>query len=71
MLDKIYIGEILDAEDGSGDGILQFPEEFLKEQDWREDDRIDMNIVNGKLIIRNLDWIDRESLSRQTQRALD
>lgn len=71
MLDKTYIGEVLDAEDGSGDGILQFPEELLKEQDWREGDRIDMNIINGKLVIRNLDWIDRESLSRQTQRALD
>lgn len=71
MLDKTYIGEILDAEDGSGDGVIQFPEEFVKEQDWREGDRIDMNIVDGKLVIRNLDWIDRESLSRQAQRSLD
>ena len=71
MLDKTYIGEILDAEDGSGDGVIQFPEEFVKDQDWREGDRIDMNIVDGKLVIRNLDWIDRESLSRQAQRSLD
>lgn len=61
---KNYTAEIIDAEDGSGDGVLQFPEEFIKEQDWREGDRIDMNVVDGQLIIRNLDWIDRESLSK-------
>lgn len=59
---KTYTAEITDAEDKSGDGILQFPEEFIKEQDWREGDRIDMKIVDGQLIIRNLDWIDRESI---------
>lgn len=59
-----YTAEILDTDDGTGDGILQFPEEFIKEQDWREGDRIDMNVVNGQLIIRNLDWIERESLHK-------
>ena len=59
-----YTAEILDTDDGTGDGILQFPEEFIKEQDWREGDRIDMNVVHGQLIIRNLDWIERESLHK-------
>ena len=59
-----YTAEILDTDDGTGDGILQFPEEFIKEQDWREGDRIDMNIVDSQLIIRNLDWIERESLHK-------
>lgn len=59
-----YTAEILDTDDGTGDSILQFPEEFIKEQDWREGDRIDMNVVHGQLIIRNLDWIERESLHK-------
>ena len=59
-----YTAEIQDTEDGSGDGILQFPDEFIKDQDWREGDRIHMTAVNGELIIRNLDWIERENLSK-------
>lgn len=61
---KTYTAEILDTDDGSGDGILQFPDEFFKEEDWREGDRIDMQVVNGNLIIRNLDWMERESISK-------
>lgn len=57
-----YTADIIDTEDGTGDGILQFPEEFIKEQDWREGDRIDMNIIDGQLVIRNLDWIERENI---------
>lgn len=59
---KTYTAEILETDDNTGESILQFPEEFIREQDWREGDRIDMKVVDGQLIIRNLDWIDRESI---------
>ena len=63
---KTFTTEILETNDGTGDGILQFPEEFIKEQDWREGDTIHMEVVDGSLIIRNLDWMKRESLSNKT-----
>lgn len=62
---KTFTTEILDAEDGSGDGIIQFPDEFIKEQDWREGDRIDMKVEDGCLILRNIDKAERESLHKQ------
>lgn len=63
---RSFTAEILDAEDGSGDGILQFPDEFCLEQDWREGDTIHMEVVNGELIIRNLDWMKRENIPNKT-----
>jgi hypothetical protein len=54
-----FSAEILETEDGSGDSILQFPEEFIVEQDWREGDEIDIQIVNNDLVMRNLSWIKR------------
>ncbi len=62
---KNFTTEIIEANDGTGDGILQFPEEFIKEQDWREGDRIHMSVIDGQLIIRNLDWMERENLSNK------
>ena len=63
---KSFTTEIIEADDGSGDGILQFPDEFIKEQDWREGDSIHMEVINGQLIMRNLDWMKRENLSNKT-----
>ena len=63
---KIFTTEIIEADDGTGDGILQFPEEFITEQDWREGDHIHMEVINGELIMRNLDWMKREGISNKT-----
>lgn len=60
---KTFTADIIEADDGTGDGILQFPEEFIKEQDWREGDTIKMDVINGELIMRNLDWMKRENIS--------
>lgn len=62
---KKFTAEIIEADDGTGDGILQFPDEFINEQDWREGDNIHMEVINGELIMRNLDWMKRENLSDQ------
>lgn len=47
---------IEDAADGSGDGILTFPPEFLEETGWKEGDTISMEASDdGKLILRKKD----------------
>ena len=61
---KSFVTELIETDDGTGDAILQFPEEFTKEQDWREGDTIDIQLVDGKIILRNLDLLKRESLSK-------
>lgn len=68
---KTFITEILDADDGSGDGILQFPEDFIKEEDWREGDRISMKAVGETIFIRNIDKDKREGIFEQIPLPLD
>lgn len=36
MQQKSWIVELLDAEDNSGDVILQFPDELIQEKGWKE-----------------------------------
>ena len=68
---KTYTAEILDAEDGSGDGILQLPDDFCKEDDWREGDRIEMEVVDGTIKMKNLDRNRREGIFEQIPLPLD
>ena len=68
---KTYTAEILDAEDGSGDGVLQLPEDFCKDDDWREGDHIDMEIVGKTLVMTNLDRNRREGIFKQIPLPLD
>jgi hypothetical protein len=35
-MNKNYVFDVLDAEDGSGDAIIQFTEEFIAEVGWKE-----------------------------------
>lgn len=56
---KNYHFEIIDAEDGSGDSILQFDEEFLKDNDWRAGDNLKLVVEGEALIISNEDWKSR------------
>ena len=68
---KTYTAEILDAEDGSGDAVLQLPEDFCKEDDWREGDRIEMEVVDGAIIMKNIDRNRREGIFEQIPLPLD
>jgi antitoxin component of MazEF toxin-antitoxin module len=61
---KTFTTTILDAEDGSGDGILQLPEEFCKEDNWLEGDKISLRVENGSIIMKNISKEERESISR-------
>ena len=71
MLNKTYTAEILDAEDGSGDGVLQLPTDFCKDDDWREGDRIHMEVVGQTLVMKNLDRNRREGIFEQIPLPLD
>ena len=36
MSNKIWTAEIIETDDGTGDAILQFPEELIAETGWQE-----------------------------------
>ena len=73
MVDKVYTLDIVAAEDGSEDQMLQFSEEFLAENDWRVDDVISFDLQEDKsIILKNKTWEQRnESLSKQIPLPLD
>jgi len=71
MMNVTYTAEILEADDGSGDGILQFSEEFIAQNDWREGDRIHMKTVGETLVMKNIDWMTRENIPIETEIPLD
>ena len=73
MVDKTYTFDVVAAEDGSEDQMLQFSEEFLAENDWRVDDVISFDLQEDKsIILKNKTWEQRnESLSKQIPLPLD
>lgn len=73
MENKTYIFDVVDAEDGSGDKMLQFTDEFLVDQDWRVDDIISFDVQeDNSVILKNKTWEQRnESLSKQIPLSLD
>jgi len=73
MENKTYIFDVVDAEDDSGDKVLQFSEEFLAEQDWRVDDVISFDIQEDmSVILKNKTWeVRNESLPKQIPLSLD
>ena len=68
---KSFITEILEADDGSGDGILQLPDDFCKEEDWREGDTLNLTVENETIIIKNIDRNKREGIFEQIPLPLD
>lgn len=73
MNDKKYVFEVVAAEDGSGDQLLQFSEEFLADHDWRTDDVISFGVQeDNSIILKNKTWEARnESISKQVPIPLD
>ena len=62
---KKYTFELVEADDDSGDSLLQFTPEFLEEHGWRVNDNIRMTVEGNALIIVNLDRQRRESIHQQ------
>jgi Ni/Co efflux regulator RcnB len=48
---KKYSTKIVDANDGTGDGILILPEEIVKYNHWKEGQAIEMEYRAGKLYL--------------------
>ena len=73
MGDKVYTLDVVAAEDGSEDQMLQFSKEFLADNDWRVDDVISFDLQEDKsIILKNKTWEQRnESLSKQIPLPLD
>ena len=72
-MNKTYTLDVVDAEDGTEDKILQLSEEFLADNDWRAGDTIVYNILDDKSIsIVNKSWGERnEDLHKQIPLPLD
>jgi len=73
MGDKVYTLDIVAAEDGSEDQMLQLSEEFLVDNDWRVDDVISFDMQEDKsIILKNKTWeVRNESLPKQIPLPLD
>jgi len=56
----VFTVTIEDANDGSGDGVIQLPDQFIKQEDWREGDVLDWEVVGGEAVLRNLTKQERE-----------
>ena len=69
---KSFITEIIEADDGTGDGILQFPDEMLRDEDWREGDVLNLLNENNTIVITNVTKKERdEGLPQQLPLPLD
>jgi hypothetical protein len=73
MENKVYTLDVVAAEDGSEDQMLQFSDEFLADNDWQVDDVISFDLQEDKsIILKNKTWEARnESLSKQIPLPLD
>lgn len=60
---KTYISTLIEAEDGSGDGILQLAPEFCQENDWQPDDVLHMKVQEKTIIIENISKKNRKIIS--------
>mgnify|MGYP003335814490 FL=1 len=43
-MSKVYTADILEANDGTGDQILQFPQELVDEMGWKEGTVLDLKV---------------------------
>lgn len=44
MYTKSWTVELIEADDGSGDAILQFPDELIAEKGWKEGTVLNLNV---------------------------
>jgi Ni/Co efflux regulator RcnB len=54
ITNKTYSTEMVNANDGTGDGILILPEEIVKYNHWKEGQAIEMEYREGKLYLKAL-----------------
>lgn len=44
MQQKTWIGDIVEVNDGTGDAILQFPDDFIAEVGWKEGTELNLEL---------------------------
>jgi formylmethanofuran dehydrogenase subunit D len=49
---KKYVSEVIEADDGSGDAILQFPDEMIESLGWEEGDTLSITTENDSIILK-------------------
>lgn len=53
-MSKSYVFDVLETDDGSGDAIIQFTEEFLAEVGWKEGTVLNLRVeetASGNVIV--------------------
>lgn len=63
---KFYGAKIVNAPDDSGDTLLEFDDQFLKDSGWRIGDEISIKVEDNKLVLRN---VTQETLTRFEQKS--
>jgi len=43
-MNKRYVADVIEANDGTGDQILQFPQELVDEMGWKEGTVLDLKV---------------------------
>ena len=43
-MNKHYVADVIEANDGTGDQILQFPQELVDEMGWKEGTVLDLKV---------------------------
>jgi hypothetical protein len=65
-MDKCYTFDVVNADDGTEDMVLQFTDEFIAEQGWRVDDVIVFDkLENDSIMLTN------KSLKERNEGTLD
>jgi bifunctional DNA-binding transcriptional regulator/antitoxin component of YhaV-PrlF toxin-antitoxin module len=64
---KSYVTLIEEAPDGSGDGILTFPDEMIAELGWKEGQRLQFSVnEEGNIILKAVPY---ENVSSEQQKT--
>ena len=50
-MSKTYTADIIEANDGTGDLILQFPDELLTEMNWKEGTELNLSLEKDGVIV--------------------
>ena len=50
-MSKVYTADILEANDGTGDLILQFPDELIAEMNWKDGTELNLSLEKDGVIV--------------------
>lgn len=53
-INKKFLAETIETNDGSGDLLVILPDEIIKYNDWKEGQAIEMEVKDGKIYLTAL-----------------